>query len=163
MLLDAAAQPLLQMILDLPISHFVRSSVWAYPVLEMLHLIGIGLLFGPIVIYDLRVLAGWGDIATPAAARLLLPWVWTGFIINATSGLLLFASDAIEFAANPAFQAKMALLAIAGLNASLFQFRANPGQLNGPALAISFRAQAAVSLVIWFAIIIAGRMIAYSD
>lgn len=163
MFLEVAAQPFLQMILDLPVSHFVRTSVWAYPVLEMLHLIGIGLLFGPIIIYDLRVLAGWGEIATPAAARLLLPWVWTGFTINALSGLLLFASDAVEFAANPAFQAKMALLAIAGLNASVFQLRADPGLLSGPAPAIGFRAQAAFSLMIWFAIIVAGRMIAYSD
>lgn len=163
MLLEFALNPLLQAILHSPVSHFVRSSVWAYPILEMLHLIGIGLLIGPIVIYDLRILAGWGEIDAPVAARLLLPWVWTGFIINALSGVLLFASDAVEFAANPAFQAKIALLLIAGLNAAVFQFRADPSQLNAPAPALSFRMQAAFSLTIWLAIIIAGRMIAYSD
>jgi len=164
-------EPLLRAIYDLPLSQVVRGAVWVYPVLETLHLIGLGLLFGPIIIFDLRVL---GVISSPAPsplAGLLLPWVWIGFAINATSGVLLFGSDALEFGANPAFQAKIALILMAGLNAAVFQLRAAGGYAgNAPAgdapspdapLTGGLRFQAALSILLWLGVILAGRMIAY--
>lgn len=160
-------EPVLRIVHDLPLSQFVRSAVWAYPILEMLHLIGIGLLFGPIIIFDMRVLGVIRASNPPALAGLLLPWVWTGFLINAASGLLLFASDAIEFAANPAFQAKMALICVSGLNAALFHARTTPEHSNGSARLASAavgnasRLQAALSIITWFSVIVAGRLMAY--
>lgn len=159
-------EPLLRAIYELPLSQFVRGAVWAYPVLETLHLVGLGLLFGPIIIFDLGVL---GVIRSPAAsplASLLLPWVWIGFAINATSGVLLFGSDAIEFGANPAFQAKIALIFLAGVNAAIFQVRANRGYAGNPPPAAGQtlpgqRFQAALSILLWLSVIVAGRLVAY--
>ncbi|MCH9807701.1 MAG: hypothetical protein K0U74_08225 [Alphaproteobacteria bacterium] len=154
-------EPILRFILTLPISKFVSGSIWAYPALETVHLIGLGLLFGPIIIYDLRILGFLRSVTPATLASTLLPWVWTGFALNALSGLLLFASDAVEFGINPAFQAKMALIFLAGLNAVTFQMRyrqsATPAGAQGPSLKI----QAAFSILIWLSVIVAGRMIAY--
>ncbi len=154
-------EPLLRAIHDLPLSEFVRGSVWAYPILEMLHLVGLGLLFGPIVIFDLRILGVIRISGAATVASLLLPWVWIGFAINATSGLLLFGSDALEFGDNPAFQVKMGLIFASGLNAAIFQLRAQqPYDGVGP-VPTSLRFQAALSIILWLSVIVAGRLIAY--
>ena len=125
---------------------------------------GLALVFGPILLFDLRIL-GWNkDLAVSRLHRALLPWVWAGFTLNAASGILMFASDAAEFAANTALRAKMALLVLAGLNAIYFQARIAPGvnawdrETIAPAKA---RISAAASIALWLAIITAGRMIAY--
>lgn len=150
----------------LPVSLFVREWAWAYPVLETFHVLGLGLLFGCIVVFDLRVITGKGRIAVANLGALLLPWVWIGFIINATSGALLFASDAVEFAANTAFRAKMALILIAGANALAFQWRYGTSFSdwdNANVIPASARIMAIISIVVWISVLTAGRMIAYID
>jgi hypothetical protein len=156
--------PIFDPIAQSAVAAFVRESLWAYPLLETLHVIGLALVFGPILLFDLRVL-GWNkDLSVSRLHKALLPWVWTGFAINASSGILLFVSDAAEFAANTSLRFKMALLVLAGLNALYFQSRIAPGvpawdrETNAPTPA---GASAALSIALWLAIITAGRMIAY--
>ena len=165
--MDPVAQipdPIFDPIAQSALAVLVRESMWAYPLLETLHVIGLALVFGPILLFDLRVL-GWNkDLAVSRLHKALLPWVWSGFAMNAASGVLLFVSDAAEFAANTALRYKMALLVIAGLNALYFQARIAPGvaiwdrETKAPANA---RVSAAASIALWLAIISAGRMIAY--
>lgn len=149
-----------------PLGVFIAESVWAYPALETIHIIGLGLLFGAIVAFDLRVLGLNMALSVSKLGRHLLPWVWTGFGLNAMSGILLFASDASDFAANPALQTKLFLIMIAGLNAFFFRWRIAPRLANwdqnvrAPAQA---RLSAASSIVLWIAIVVAGRMIAYVE
>lgn len=145
-------------------AQFVRESVWAYPALETLHVLGLGLVFGSILAFDLRLIGWHRDLSVTRLGRHLLPWVWAGFALNLASGLLLFASDAVEFAANSSFRAKLVLLALAGLNALWFQARIAPSiptwdtGVTPPARA---RAAAALSIALWLAIITAGRLMAY--
>lgn len=160
--MDAAA--LWQAIEGTPVASFIKESVWAYPILETIHLIGLGLLFGSIFAYDLRVLGISERISLRALEAHLLPWVWTGFVLNAVSGSLLFSSDAAEFAANPAFQAKLVLIALAGINAAVFHLRAGKrayGLQEEGAPPRRARISAMVSIVLWTGVIVAGRMIAY--
>jgi hypothetical protein len=144
----------------------VKESVWAYPALETIHIIGLGLLFGAIVAFDLRVLGLNMALSVSRLGQHLLPWVWTGFGLNAMSGILLFVSDASDFAANPALRAKLFLILIAGLNAYFFRKRIAPRfgnwdqNVRSPAQA---RLSAASSIVLWIAIVVAGRMIAYVE
>ncbi len=165
--MDPATQipdPVFDPIAQSALAVLVRESIWAYPLLEILHVIGLALVFGPILLFDLRIL-GWNkDLAVSRLHMALLPWVWAGFTLNAASGILLFVSDAAEFAANTALRYKMALLVLAGLNALYFQARIAPGvftwdrETNAPG---SARISAAASIALWLAIITAGRMIAY--
>ena len=165
--MDPATQipdPIFDAIAQSALAVFVRESMWTYPLLETLHVIGLALVFGPVLLFDLRVL-GWNkDFAVSRLHRALLPWVWTGFALNASSGVLLFVSDAAEFAANTSLRFKMALLVLAGLNALYFHARIAPNvaawdrENNAPTQA---RASAALSIALWLAIITAGRMIAY--
>jgi hypothetical protein len=147
-----------------PLSIFLRESVWAYPALETAHIIGIALVFGSILAFDLRILGRHGSLPLDTLGRHLLPWVWIGFVVNAASGILLFVSNPIEFAANPALQAKLGLIALAGLNAAYFQWRIAPEMaawnIEVPAPAAA-RMSAILSIVLWLAVITAGRMMAY--
>ncbi len=143
----------------------VRESLYIYPALETVHAIGLGLLFGSILAFDLRVLGLHKALPLRLLGRHLLPWVWAGFALNATSGLLMFASDAVKFSTNIALQAKLLLLLIAGINAAVFQTRLEPARAGVPDTdapsPAPAKVSAALSITLWLAIIIAGRMMAF--
>ncbi len=146
------------------LSVYLRESTWAYPILEIVHIIGIALVFGSILAYDLRILGRHRSLPIDTLGQHLLPWVWTGFLLNATSGLLLFISNPVEFAANPALQFKLALIALAGLNAAYFQWRIAPAVKTWNTIArapIAARMSALLSIVLWLSVIAAGRLMAY--
>lgn len=128
----------------------------AYPLLEVLHIVGISLLLGSLVLLELRV---WGlgvSLPVPALARLALPLSLLGFGLVAASGLLMFSSQPLELLGNRFFVVKMGLVMLAGGNAALFHARGGLQKLDGLA-----RAQTALSLGLWIAVIICGRWIAY--
>ncbi|NML15690.1 hypothetical protein [Azohydromonas caseinilytica] len=136
---------------------WITGHPWAYPALEAAHITGIALLVGSLVVFELRA---WGlgrELAAPVLARLALRVSLAGFALVATSGLLMFGSQPGELFANRYFMAKLALLLAAGLNAVLFHVRGGVARLDGVA-----RAQTALSLGLWLAVIICGRWIAYA-
>jgi hypothetical protein len=147
------------------VSVAVRESLYIYPALETVHAIGLGLLFGSILAFDLRVLGLHKALPLRLLGQHLLPWVWAGFSLNAISGVLMFASDAVKFSTNVALQAKLLLLLIAGINAAVFQTRLEPARAGVPDTGepspAPAKVSAALSITLWLAIIIAGRMMAF--
>ena len=134
----------------------IRRSVWAYPLLETVHIASIGALVGSVLLLELRVFGLGREIGVVPLARLVLRTALASFACAVASGSLLFVSAATEVAANPAFRAKLVLILIAGLNAVVFHAR---GGLRGrDTLA---RLQAAASLLLWLSVLAAGRLIAY--
>ena len=134
----------------------LRTHPFAYPALEAIHIVGIALLLGNLVLLELRV---WGlGKALPARelAKLSLSLAVTGFCIAALTGLLMFATQAGELLANRAFVIKMGLLTLAGSNAAWFHARDSLAKLDGLA-----RLQTLISTLIWLAVIFCGRWIAY--
>ena len=141
----------------------MRENAWAYPILETLHIFGLAIVFGGMVILDLRLLGFGSALPADRLARHVLPLVWFGFGLNVISGSLLFASDAVEFASNTSLRVKLALLAAAGLNAFFYQrFEARRRASSvAPSLNDPTRVFAVVSLLLWVGVVTAGRMIAY--
>ena len=134
----------------------LSAHAWAYPALEIVHIVGIALLLGNLVLVELRV---WGLGATlplAALARLALRVSLLGFGLAAASGLTMFASQPAELLASRTFLVKMALLALAGLNAAAFHLRNGLVRLDRTA-----RGQTLLSLGLWLGVIICGRWIAY--
>jgi hypothetical protein len=134
----------------------LRSHVWAYPALEVVHIIGIALLLGNLVLLELRVFGLGAALPVKDLSRLSLGTALAGFSVVAASGLLMFASQPAELLANRAFTLKMLLLLTAGCNAAWFHGRGSLDKLDGLA-----RAQMAGSTLIWLAVIACGRWIAY--
>lgn len=136
----------------------LRESTLAYPLVNALHIVGIALLFGAIVALDLRLI-GWRRNAggVDQFARLLLPVATGGLIVAILAGLLLFATDARDYAASPLFQAKMLVVGLAIANAvwlRLIGWR-EPGSSRRAAIG------GAASILLWLAAIVLGRMIGY--
>lgn len=134
----------------------IQTHPWAFPALEVLHIIGIALLLGNLVLFELRV---WGvGVSLPVIdlAKMALSLAVLGFSLCAISGLLMFASQALELLSNRAFIVKMGLLTCAGMNAAWFHARGSLSRLDGTA-----RALTTVSMLLWLATIVCGRAIAY--
>ncbi|MDF2465217.1 MAG: hypothetical protein K0Q43_3452 [Ramlibacter sp.] len=142
----------------------MRRSAWMYPIVEIFHIVGFVILVGAAVMFDLRVLGFGRGLSVTALARHLLPWSWAGLALVVPAGLMMFTAHATEFVTNPAFQLKLALLATAAANVAFFHLgpyrkvRAWDDAGDAPGTA---RAAAALSIGVWIAVIICGRLIAY--
>jgi hypothetical protein len=134
----------------------LKSSVWAYPALEVLHICGIAMLLGNLVLLEMRVFGRGAGLDVKTLARLSLGIAGLGFSLAAATGLLMFASQAAELLTNRAFTLKMVLLMLAGCNAAWFHGRGSLDKLDGVA-----RLQMVVSILIWVAVVACGRWIAY--
>lgn len=145
---------------DWPFAVWLRSAPIVYPALETLHIIAIAIAFGSLWIVDLRLLGvrlfGLGALDVRTLAGAALPWTLFGFVLAAAAGSLMFLARAGDFIGNQAFLLKILLLFVAGTNAAILHSR---GPLDSSSTAT--RLQAAFSLLIWIAIIICGRWIAY--
>lgn len=143
----------------------MRGSLWMYPIVEIIHIVGFAILVGSVAMFDLRVLGFARAIPVDVLGRHLLPWSTGSLLLIVPAGIMMFSSQPHEFAANKVFQLKLLLIGLAGLNAALFHFgiyrsvAAWNTALRAPGLA---RAHAAASLVLWIAVISCGRLLAYT-
>ena len=136
---------------------WIASHPIAYPALEVLHISGIALLVGSLVLLELRVWGFAAELPVKRLARLSLSVTLCGLGVVVASGLLMFAANPAELLSNRAFLTKMGLVQVAGLNAAWFHGR--DSLVRCDALA---RLQTVLSMGIWLAAIICGRWIAYS-
>src|ERR1700731_1009880 len=98
-----------------------QSRGW-FPALEMIHVTATTFVFGMITIVDLRLV---GLMARGSAIsdlyRDVIPLTWGAFVVAATTGGLLFMSQAVAYSANIAFQLKLVTLALIALNMLAFR------------------------------------------
>ena len=135
---------------------WISTHPWAYPTLEVVHLVGIGLLVGNLVLLELRVWGAGASLPVPALARLALGLAVGGFAVALGSGGLMLASQWDELSGNRALWLKLGLVLLAGANAVVFHLRHGLERLDGWA-----KAQTALSLGLWLLVLVCGRFIAY--
>lgn len=159
------AQGWMDQLSDSSLALAMRSELWLYPLVEVVHIIGFSVLVGAVVMFDLRILGLSKGIAVTALARHLLPWAVAALLLIVPAGLMMFSAHPHDFAGNKVFVLKLCLIAAAGINALLFHvgtYRSveqwNTGH-KAPGLA---RTQALVSMVLWISVILCGRLLAYT-
>jgi hypothetical protein len=134
----------------------LASHPWAYPALEVVHIVGIALLLGNLVALECRVFGAAAALPPEALARLSLTLAAAGFVLIAGSGLLMFATQPGELLANRVFVVKMGLVALAGCNAAWFHGRDSMRRLDRLA-----KVQMGLSTLVWLAVVACGRWLAY--
>jgi len=151
-----ANSALAQVLLDTP---------WAFPALETLHFIGLIFLMGSLYVMDLRLMGFAPSIPIKAVLR-FVPVSIIGFFINLTTGTLFLFTDPYRYYPNLAFRLKMLAILLAGLNLLWFKLALNAEKLMAdntyePGLAV--RWIGGISMVLWTAVIVFGRMIPYLE
>jgi len=133
-------------------------SIWAYPAVLTLHTMGLGVLVGASTVLDLRLLGCAPRVPLEPLER-LFPIMWTGFWINAITGVALFVADATTKGTTKVFMAKLAFIVMA-----IWVLRRTRAVVYGPGRAgagRSARLLAATLLALWIAAIATGRYMAY--
>ncbi|RHW17873.1 hypothetical protein D1610_04985 [Sphingomonas gilva] len=134
-----------------------------YPWINSIHLLGLVMLVGAIGMVDLRIAGAWRGLPMAALSRALTPVAIVGLVILAASGLLLFAADGVALARSDTFQRKLVLIALALANAVAFRWIWRRGMGDwGDVAPTPARIMAAASVLLWLAIGLQGRLIAYS-
>ena len=149
---------------DHPTAQYIGFSYW-FPLLESLHVLAIGLVVGSILTVDLRLL-GFAAVRYPASRvnRELIPWTWGAFVVAAITGFGLFVTRASVYIENPAFQIKLGLLCLAGVNMAWFQFRTFRhihGWEGSGRTPFSAKFAGGMSLLLWAGVILAGRWVGH--
>ena len=143
----------------------MREWLWLYPIVEITHILGFSVLVGAAALFDLRLLGVAKVISVAALADYLLPCARRSLlVVIVPSGAMMFAAHATEMAENPAFQIKLLLLILAGLNAAIFHagvFRTVTAWDVQSATPGAAKLSAVVSLCLWVGVITCGRLLAY--
>ena len=141
---------------------FVLDYPWVWPICEVIHFVGLCLLFGVMLIVNLR-LAEFISGVPLADVNRLLPWGMAGLAINIITGMLFFLAAPEQYTQNGAFTWKMGLVLLGGLSVLY------PTMLGGEAdstrgilhAAVTRKLMAACSLLIWIGVIFFGRFLPY--
>lgn len=142
---------------------WVAVSLWGYPIMLSLHVVGLAVVVGIFSMRDLTLLGLFPGIQ-PSAFLGLGKLGWVGFIVNALSGFALFASQATVFVTSVPFLIKIACIVAGMVLAGVIQSRLRAELASADAIAAVSKSTsviAFISLMFWLAAIIAGRLIAY--
>lgn len=145
----------------------IRDSLLYFPLLEAVHVLGLSLVVGTVVVIDLRLL-GLASVDRPSRVMSseILKWTWGAFALTVLAGALMFTTNAEVYFHNVYFRTKLTLLAVAGLNVLLFQLTANRTVDRWDRSRVAppiGRAVAVITLAIWIAAVFAGRMIGFTS
>jgi hypothetical protein len=148
------------------IATWIRDSLYAFPFIESIHVIGLTLVFGTIAIMDLRLL-GLASVHRPftRVAGDLKKWIWVAFAITATTGLLMFSTNATVYYDNTQFRLKMLGIVLSGLNMLVFEWttgRRAPLWDHDEAAPLPGKIAGALSIALWIAVIFFGRWVGFT-
>lgn len=148
------------------LGHAMRGSgVWAYGVVNLVHILGVASLFGSVLVLDLRLVGFWRNVALGAISRPTVPIAATGFTIAVLSGVCLLATKATEYVGNPFLYIKFPAIALGILNVAVLSLSPAWKQHRIRDLTAKEQSKLAwfggISLLSWLTAVTAGRMIAY--
>jgi len=143
----------------------IRQADLLFPLIEGTHILALSFSVGLIVMLDLRLLRlAFKSEPVSKVMHQMMPWALPGFAVMFITGIVLFITQAEKAYANTFFRYKILLLALAGLNALVYQFKFYPHMKDwdtAPSVPAGARFTAALSLGLWIAIIALGRTMAY--
>jgi hypothetical protein len=148
------------------LGEFMRnSSLWVYPVVNLLHILGIAALFGGAAVIDLRLLGLWRNASLAAVSEAAVPVAAAGFGLAVPTGIALLVTKSTEYIGNPYLPIKFAAILVATVNVALLNFSPAWKSRRERELEPHERRRLAVfggvSLAAWLTAVASGRLIAY--
>jgi hypothetical protein len=146
------------------LGNLARQSVWLYPAANVGHILALIVFVASVMMMDARLLGAFRDVSPGVILGRIRYLAVAGFLGMLITGSVLFATEATHVATNPVFRLKLALIGLGLVNALLFELfaarrvRDLPARVGTPFFA---RVSAVVSLIVWFSVAAAGRLIAY--
>ena len=137
-------------------------SLWAYPGFVFAHTLGMAMVVGLSVVIDLRVLGVARQLPLAPLER-FFPFIWAGIWLSVVSGTVLFAAEATNRIASPLFGVKMTLVALAIANTIVLRRVVFRRSDDNAAVPPRGKALAALSFVLWSAVMVAGRLMTYLE
>ncbi len=146
--------------------HLMRETgVWTYGIVNLLHILGIALLFGAIVMLDLRLLGVWRSIPLPSLSRPAVTVAASGVLLAFATGIPMLATKATEYAGNPFLIPKFLFIALALGNVVLLHrttaWRAHASRALQTPERRQLALMGAASLLFWLGAITCGRLLGY--
>ena len=145
---------------DGSIGRAIGESLWLFPVIEVVHLFGLAVLGGSVIVMDLRLL-GVG-LKNSSPSRVLAntrPWFYVGLGVMIVTGVPLFLSETTKCCFNHSFEVKIATLVVATLFTLIVRNRV---AVRDGASVCTLQGVAVMSLGLWFTVAAAGRWIGFS-
>lgn len=143
----------------------MREIFWLFPLMETIHFMGLSVMFGALLIIDLRVM-GLAPFINMKSVMKFIPVALIAFAVNLLTGIAFLCADPHRYFPNLAFQWKMGLVLVAGLNALWFWLGEHKQLVQlADGEQADFRAKfiAFLSIAIWIAVIVFGRLIPYVE
>ena len=145
----------------------IRENESLFPWIESVHVLAITLVVGTIAIVDLRLIGvASRERAAGRVASEVLRCTWAAFILAAITGVLLFASNAFNYAHNSYFQAKLGFLVLAGINMATFHLffgrDINRWGISPHATPLRAKIAGAISLLVWIGVVAFGRWVGFT-
>jgi uncharacterized membrane protein len=138
---------------------FVQDHSWVWPACETLHFVGLCLLFGAVLVVNLRMMGIGKSLLSFAAVRQLLPLGMLGFTLNLITGMMFFVATPEQYTGF-LFLLKMALIAAGALNLLYFMLAESPEKVGyGDDARPATKLVAASAIVIWIAVLFCGHML----
>ena len=146
-----------------PLSNWINSTTWIWPLCESVHFIGLSLLLGIVGFFDLRLMGAFKRVSV-SAARGLMPVAIVGFLLNLASGFIFLMGLPEQYAHNRMWWFKVAFLVVAGVNAIAFETTFAKKSLawgSGVDTPAGAKFAGALSLFAWLAVLYCGRMLPF--
>ena len=148
------------------LGQFTRSlGVWSYGTINLVHIIGIALLFGSILLLDLRLLGAWRKVPLAALSGPTTFMARIGFALAVCSGIPMLSVNASEYIGNPFLLVKFPAIGLALVNVLLVHrtqaWKAHRHRDLIPRERKRLAVGAVLSLIFWLTAIFGGRMLGY--
>jgi Family of unknown function (DUF6644) len=148
------------------LASWIRESLYAFPLIESCHVIGLTMVFGTIAVVDLRLLGfAWVQRPFTRVAKDIFRWTWIAFALTVTTGLLMFITNARIYYGNAQFRAKMLFIGLSGLNMLIFELTTGRHVRRwdtNKSAPTAGRLAGALSLLLWISVIFLGRWIGFT-
>ena len=149
---------------ELPISGEIGAS-WGFPLCESIHVLSSTFILGSILMVDLRLLGlAARNHSVSRIIREVVPWTIASFVVSTISGGCMFMTQSSRYMNNRAFQVKLILLALAVVNMAVFHRWTSRGIARWDTAAVAApaaRLAGGCSLLLWVAVMLAGRWIGH--